>query len=158
MSRLLVVVYTASLAWLCTLYAVDGGDTIIKVAKANDQVAGSFKSYLCQLAVIVPLTVDVLLCKEKRTWDLVCLLNSLSFFIMALLLAFIGDSGMLAIMAANVMLLLTQFKPHKLLVSVLALFIVLTCIYEANGSGHGLAYEIITIFAAHATVIEIIAR
>ena len=158
MSRLLIVVYTASLAWLCTLYAVDGGDTIIKIAQSNDQVAGSFKSYLCQLAILVPLTVDVLLCKENRQWDLMCMLNSMSFFIMALLLAFIGDSGMLAIMAANVMLLLMQFNPHKMLLSVLSIFIVLTCIYEANGSGHGLAYEIITIFAAHATVIEIIAR
>lgn len=158
MSRLLVIIYTASLAWLCTLYAVDGGDTIISVAKANDQVAGSFKSYLCQLAIVVPVTVDSLLYRDKKPWDLMCLLNSLSFSIMAILLAFIDHSSMLAIMAANVMLLLMQFKPHKMLLSVLSIFIVLTCIYEANGSGHGLAYEIITIFAAHATVIEIIAR
>ena len=158
MSRFLIIVYTTSLAWLCTLYAVDGGDTIINVAKENNQVAGSFKSYLCQLAILVPLTVDVMLCRENRQWDLMCSANALCFLVMALLLAFIGDSGMLAIMAANVMLLLMQFNPHKMLLSVLSIFIVLTCIYEANGSGHGLAYEIITIFAAHATVIEIIAR
>ena len=158
MSRFLIIVYTTSLAWLCTLYAVDGGDTIINVAKENDQVAGSFKSYLCQLAILVPLTVDVLLCREKRPWDLMCSANALCFLVMAILLAFVHESGMLAILAANALLLLMQFKPHKVLISVLAIFIVLTCVYEANGSGHGLAYEIIAIFAAHATVIEIVAR
>ena len=151
-----------SLVWLGVLYSTDHNDTLIQAARVDNEVAGSLKSYFCLMAILIPFTVNQALKSLGKTWNAGHMLNCFSIIVFLPIFAFTDVSWMLAVVAANIYILLVQFKAQPLFLLLALAFIIICGIYEHKREKtdvyNGLVDEIVLVFVIHAATLEIIWR
>ena len=155
--RVLTAVWVCSLTWLTLMYGLSGeNDSLMRLARAHDQIAGAFKAYLCVLFPGIFMTVDAMLLQRKRKWTKG--LYAVTFVGAGLLptFAFTDEPWVLCAAGFFIVAILLHFDPDPLLMMVVVAFSVPVGLYEAGKIRTGMELELVFVGLIHWLALQLV--